>query len=409
MATNPTNRFGAILTADPGRRGSNCFKWDFHPTNRSGDDLLPMWVADMDLPVADFILEAIRERTGHPYFGYSFADDRYRQSFIEWQQRRHGWQIAPDSLVFAPGVMPAVRAAVLELTGPGDEVVIQPPVYYPFFGTVGDNGRKLVENPLEYTADGYRMDLDALDRSVSDRTRMLILCSPHNPIGRVWTRPELERLAEIVLKHNLIVVSDEIHADIRRPGVPFTPFITVSPEVADRTIACHAPSKTFNIPGLASAHLVIPGTELRGKMNHALERLGLTLPNIVSLEASRAAYTHGDAWVDELREFLDSQIIFFEAELTRRFSGTLVAPPIEGTYLAWIDFRMITAQLGVDDSAVKHALTEDGGLWLNTGSSFGANGEGFHRMNLACPRPLLEEGLARLERAVEALRQGSGR
>jgi cystathionine beta-lyase len=406
MDRNAADSFRVPDSKDPGRRGSNSYKWDLRPKNKAGSDLLPMWVADMDIPIADFILESIRERIAHPYLGYSFAGDEYREAFISWQSRRHGWEIDPDSLVFAPGVMPAIRAAVLELTDPGDEVIIQPPVYYPFFGTVRDNGRTLVENRLRESDGQYGMDLEALEASISPRTRMLILCSPHNPVGRVWTREELTALGEIVLRHDLVVVSDEIHADIRRPDAPFTPFLTLSPELAERTIACHAPSKTFNIPGIASAHLVIPAKALRERMEHALERLGLTLPNVLSLEASKRAYLYGDSWVNGLIEFLDRQIQTFERELEDRFAGRLRAPRIEGTYLAWIDFRPLMEALGIDDRTVRHALTEVGGLWLNTGSSFGENGTGFHRMNLACPPALLQEGISRLAKAVEWLEDG---
>ena len=412
MSTSSVGFPAESLEDAPGRRGTNSYKWDLRPRTKDGRDVLPMWVADMDLPVASFIQEAIRERTLHPFYGYSFADEGYRQAFVDWQERRHRWMIDRQTLLFAPGVMPAIRAAVLELTDPGDEVIIQPPVYYPFFGAVSDNGRTVKENNLVFENGRYVMNLDELERMIGPRTKMLMLCSPHNPVGRVWSQQELSRLSAIVLEHNLIVISDEIHADIRRAGTPFVPFASLGPEVAARTIACHAPSKTFNIPGIASAHLIIADPTLRRRMNHALERLGLTLPNILSLEASQAAYRYGDQWVDGLCRYLDSQVAWFHEQLASRFgSPTGDGPPllraswIEGTYLAWIDFRPLMERTGTDDAQVQDALFEHAALWLNSGSTFGSPGRGFHRMNLACPPSYLAKGFARLEQAVAFLQE----
>ena len=253
-----------FLDAGIDRSGTDAVKWDYRPTNAAGTPLLPMWVADMDFAAPAAVREAIANRVAHPVYGYTFASDRYWEAFIDWQRTRNGWALERSSLVFAPAVMPAVRAAVLAFTEPGDGVVIQPPVYFPFFDAIRDNGRTVVENPLR-EADGYRMDLDRLEAAIGPKTRMLVLCSPHNPVGRVWSADELRALGEICIRHDLIVVSDEIHSDIRRSGTGFVPFATLGPEYAARTIACHAPSKTFNIAGLASSTIVVPDEGLRAR------------------------------------------------------------------------------------------------------------------------------------------------
>lgn len=384
------------------RSGTNTYKWDFKPTNAAGVSVLPMWVADMDFPVAEPIRAALAARLEHPVFGYTFASDAWKESFIEWQARRNGWRINPEHILFAPAVMPAVRAAILAFSEPGDEVIVQPPVYFPFFDSVRDNGRVVVENPLVVADGRYRMDLDHLERVITGRTRIVLLCSPHNPVGRVWRRDELDALAGICERHDLVVIADEIHSDLTRSGVDFIPFASVGEDAARRTVATHSPSKTFNIAGLASSHLVIPDGERRRRLAHALGRLGMTLPNIMSLEASRAAYADSEAWVDELLALLDEQIAWFAAEIGRRAPDVVLAP-IEGTYLAWLDLRAFLARVGADDTAMKHALFEDAALWLSDGRQFGTGGEGFFRMNLAAPRETVEEGLRRFEVAKAAM------
>ncbi len=398
----------------PERRGTNCYKWDRRPRNSTGRPLLPMWVADMDFACPPAVREALAARIAHPVYGYTFEPADHRRAFCDWQRERNGWRIEEEWLVQAPAVMPAVRAAILAFTEPGDEVVIQTPVYYPFFDAVRDNGRELVLNPLieERHADAsspygahYSMDLDHLESVIGPRTRMLLLCSPHNPVGRVWSRRELGALAELCLRHDLTVVSDEIHCDLRRARASFTPFADLGPEVAARTVACHSASKTFNVAGIAAAHVVVPAAEVRARFSSTLGRLGMTLANILAMEASHAAYASSADWLDALTGYLDSQIAWLACELDRRFGSdrTVTISPIEGTYLAWLDLRAILRGTGTTHCEAERALLEEAALWLSDGRQFGDNGEGFFRMNLATSRATLCDGLSRLEEAIRFL------
>ena len=361
-----------------------------------------MWVADMDFPIPDVVSSALRERIAHPVFGYSYLSDAHREAFTAWQRRRNRWEITQEWLVYAPGVMPAVRAAILSFTEPGDEVVIQPPVYNPFFGAIRDNGRVVIENPLVAVDHRYEMDLEHLDAQITDRTRVLILCSPHNPVGRVWTPSELTALAELCERHNLTIVCDEIHGDLIRDGHTFTPLASLSPEISNRTITCAAPTKTFNIAGLASSFAIVQNPGKRKALTATIERLGMELPNTLSATAATAAYTGGGEWLDALLEYLNATFDWFEREFAARFPRINLSS-IEGTYLAWLDFREVMEAARANDTVVQQTLQDVGGLWLSEGSWFGTAGQGFQRMNLACPRDVVREGLDRLELALEAL------
>ena len=402
---------GSEFDAGIERRGTNCYKWDRRPVNAAGEPVLPMWVADMDFACAPAIQRALDARIAHPVYGYAFESPENRRAFCEWQRGRNDWTVDERWLVQAPSVMPAVRAAILAFAEPGDEVVIQTPVYYPFFDAIRENGRSILANPLvedESPGDGeprgvrYRMDLDQLEESISPRTRILLFCSPHNPVGRVWTLRELTDLAEICVRHGLIVISDEIHCDIRRAGVDFTPLMKVGPEIAARTVACHSVSKTFNLAGIASAQIVIPDDHLRARMKAALGRLGMTLPNALSLAAAGAAYGESADWADALIRYLDDQIAWFIAAIHDRIPAIGLSR-IEGTYLAWLDFRQVLRRTGTTHREAERTLLEDAALWLSDGMQFGDNGEGFFRMNLAAPRSVAEDGLERLVRAVRLL------
>ncbi len=381
------------------RRGTDCYKWDFQPGNHHIDDLLPMWVADMDFPSPPEILNAIRRRTEHPVFGYTFAGESYKESFTAWQRTRNGWDVEIEDLLFASGVMPAVRAAILEFAEPGEEVIIQTPVYFPFSGAIKDNGRTVVENPLREVDGRYEMDLAHLRSAITDRTRMILLCSPHNPVGRVWTHDELAGLVQIAAEHSLLIVSDEIHADIVRSTTSFVPILTI-PGAAERAIALHAPSKTFNLAGLASGTAVAPDSELRSRLERAIYRLGMNLPNLLSLEAAHAAYRECAPWVDQLLIYLDAQIEWCKEEVRARFGDAVRVPAIEGTYLAWLDLRDLLASAAVSHKEMQRILLHEARLFLSEGMQFGSAGEGFFRMNLATPRANVADGLDRLERAV---------
>ena len=381
------------------RTGTDCYKWDYPALRKESADVLPMWVADMDFPAPPEILKAIRDRVEHPVFGYTFAGDAYKDAFVHWQSERNRWQIDTSSLVFAAGVMPAVRAAVLEFSEPGDEIIIQTPVYFPFYGAITDNGRTVVENPLRLEAGEYRIDVDQLRSAITERTRMLLLCSPHNPVGRVWTRTELEQLVQIAGDHDLIIVSDEIHADIVRAGNSFVPLLAI-PGAEDHAIATHAPSKTFNLAGLASSTVVIENRDLRTRMEQALYRLGMNLPNLLSLEAAHAAYRDCAYWVDELIDYLDQQIDWFASQVANRFGGRIWHPPIEGTYLAWLDFGTVLTGTGVSHEEMQRTLFREAGLFLSEGRMFGSAGDGFFRVNLATPRARVADGLDRMQKAI---------
>ncbi len=361
-----------------------------------------MWVADMDFPIPDVVSSALRERIAHPVFGYSYPSDDHQEAFTAWQRRRNRWEIDREWLVYAPGVTPAVRAAILAFTEPGDEVVIQPPVYNPFFTAIRDNGRVVIENPLVSVGHRYEMDLEHLNAQITNRTRMLILCSPHNPVGRVWTPNELTALGELCERHDLTIVCDEIHGDLIRDGHTFTALGSISAEISNRTIICAAPTKTFNIAGLASSFAIVQDPRKRKALSATIERLGMDLPNTLSVTAATAAYTCGGEWLDALLEYLSATYDWFEREFTARFPR-LGLCSIQGTYLAWLDFREVMEATGADETMVQRALLDVGGLRLSEGSWFGSAGQGFQRMNLACPRDVVREGLDRLELALEAL------
>jgi len=384
------------------RRGTDSVKWDLRPQAAGGRDILPMWVADMDFAIPDAVTDALTERMRHPVLGYSLLSDALREALVGWQRRRNGWDINPGWLIFAPAVMQAVRAAILAFTDPGDEVIVQPPVYFPFFDAVKENDRVVVENPLVAADHSYVMDLDHLQARISERTKMLLLCSPHNPVGRVWTVDELTALAEVCARHDITIVCDEIHGDLIRPGVTFTALASISPEVARRTLTCVSPSKTFNIAGIASSFVVAEDEKLRKRLSRTIRNLGMDLPNALSTTAACAAYTHGDEWLDRLLQYLDGTFQWFERELQDRFPQIGMST-IEGTYLAWLDFRGFMQAHNTDDGGIHRALLESGGLWLSEGRRFGAAGRGFQRMNLACPRSVVADGFARMKRGLDTL------
>ena len=410
MSFNPES-FDTVVD----RVGTDCAKWDRVPFNRSGARLLPMFVADMDFAAPPAVQDALRRRIDHPVYGYTFESDSYLRAFCRWQQRRNAWDVDEQWLVPTPAVMSAVRASIIAFTDPGDQVVVQTPVYYPFYAAVRDNGREILANPLVCESAGpgdlrYRMDLEGLERSITARTKMVLLCSPHNPVGRVWTRAELDDLAKLCRRHDLLVVSDEIHADLCRSTSRFVPFAAVGPDAAGRTIACHSPSKTFNIAGLASSLTIVPNEQLRRRFHQTLARLGLTISNTLSLAAAQAAYADSGAWADSLTDYLDRQIAWFSDEMGRRFGVGPIAgapslrfPPIEGTYLAWLDFGPLLEAAGRDHRDAETVLLEQAALRLSAGSQFGPEAAGFFRMNLAAPRSIVVDGLARLERAVRIL------
>jgi cystathionine beta-lyase len=378
-----------------GRRSTHSLKWDRCRDAFGLDDVIPMWVADMDFAAPPAVVEAIERRAAHGAYGYVSVPETFWESAVAWLARRHGWAVDRRSLHRAPGVVPALSLCVNAFTEPGDGIVVQTPVYYPFFNAVEKNDRRLVRNPLLADGGSYRMDLADLERKIDDRTRMLILCSPHNPVGRVWTRPELEALGEICIRRNLVVLSDEIHMDLTLPGHTHVPLATVSRELADRTVTCVAPSKTFNLAGLSMSLVVAGNRELLARYEAQFDAAGLEIANLFGTVALEAAYRSGDEWLDQLLEYLAANVDFTERFIRERMPSLRFVRP-EGTYLALIDCcRLGMAQEALDDFFLRTAR-----VYFDSGRWFGEETTGFERINLGCPRATLREALERMERAV---------
>jgi cysteine-S-conjugate beta-lyase len=378
----------------PTRRGTASLKWDFGGRIAGREDLLPLWVADMDFVAPSFIAEAVTRRAAHGVFGYTLEPESYFEAAIGWLARRHGWAVERPWLVSAPGVVQAISAAIVAASAPGDRIVIQPPVYYPFALRIRANGREVVENPLVSDGDRYRMDLPGLERALADGARVLVLCSPHNPGGRAWTRGELEPVAAACARHGAVVVSDEIHADLVLDGRRHVPLASISGEAARITITCVSATKTFNLAGLGGSLAVVADEELRRKLQAAIGAQCGGTANCFAVAASEAAWRQGDGWVDGLLRYLAGNLAYLADRLPRVVPGARVLP-LEATYLAWIDLRA----LGLTDDEVRTRLL-DAGIWLDEGRKFGRGGEGFQRLNLACPRSVVARAVDGLERAL---------
>lgn len=380
----------AWFDAPVSRAGSHSVKYDLRRAKFGRDDVLPLWVADMDFAAPPCVQQALAERVAHPVYGYTLADPAVYEAIMDWQWRRHGWRVEKEWITLLPGVVPGLDLCVQALTQPGEGVVAQPPVYNPIFECAARNGRRVVANPLVW-ADGYqRMDFDQLEASLSPDTRLLNLCSPHNPGGRVWRRDELERLGEICVRHDLIIVSDEIHADLIYPGHKHLPTASLAPELARRTITLNSPGKTFNTAGLQTAYAITPDPAPRGRLAEAVHQLHLEGPNLFGLAALKAAYGGGEAWLAGLLDYLEGNIDLALARITRHLPGVQCAAP-EGTFLLWLDCRA----WNLDDESLRRRFI-DAGLGLSPGAQFGQEGSGFMRMNVALDRAGLAEALSRL-------------
>jgi cystathionine beta-lyase len=393
------------------RTGTDSLKWEFAPqedvperwlhTDRfvGEDRFLPMWVADMDFRCPDPVVEALVARAAKGIYGYSAPGDAFYQSVVRWMSRRHGWDIAPGWICISPGVVPALNMLVRTFTSPGDGVLIQPPVYHPFYHTIEYNAADVVTNPLIYEGGRYHMDFADLEQKAKDpRVKMAILCSPHNPIGRVWTRDELRRFGEICIANDVLVVSDEVHGDLIYKGNVFTPFAKISTDFAGHSIICTAPSKTFNLAGLQTSCVIIPDEELRARFRKTLDSNGLVIPNSFGIVALQAAYDHGEEWLEQVLGYLQANLEYLEAYVAERIPQIRVVRP-EGTYLVWLDCR----ELGLDKLALKRLMMDEAKLYLDDGYIFGPGGEGFERMNIACPRSILAEALDRIRKAIAGL------
>ena len=375
------------------RRGTNSYKWD----EAEDDDVIPMWVADMDFETAPCIVDALRRRVEHGIFGYTLVPESYYDAVINWFARRHQWQIEREWILYTSGVVPAISATIKALCSPGDKVIVQTPVYNCFFSSIRNNGCEIAENRLIRTGNSYEMDFDDLERKTSDpHAKIMLLCNPHNPAGRVWTREELSRLNEICVRNNVIVVSDEIHCELVMPGYKYTPFASVSDACLDNSITLCSPSKSFNTAGLQIANIISNNAETRRKIDRAININEVCDVNPFGVVALQAAYNEGEAWLTELNDYIygNYQALcgFFASELPQ-----LPVTKLEGTYLVWVD---ITA-MGMSSDELTARLLNEGKVLVNSGTMYGAvAGEGFVRLNIACPRERMMEGLRRIKSVV---------
>lgn len=378
------------------RKNTNCLKYDFAVRRGRPENVLPLWVADMDFKVAPEITQAIEKRVAHGIFGYSEVKEEYFEAVSAWMEQKHGWHVKEDWLVKTPGVVFALAMAVQAFAEPGDAVIIQQPVYYPFSEVIADNGRRIVDNTLELKEDGkYHINFEDFEQKVKENhVKLFLLCSPHNPVGRVWTKEELKKIAAICRKYDVIVVSDEIHEDFVFNG-KHQVFADLSEDAENRTITCTAPSKTFNLAGLQVSNIWIANPKLREKFKKQIAAAGYSQLNTLGLTACEAAYRYGGEWHAELLGYLKSNLNFLREFLQTRLPEVKLIEP-EGTYLVWLDF----GSLGLTEEQREELLTKKAGIWLDSGAIFGAAGEGFERINIACPRSILKDALERIERAV---------
>jgi len=380
------------------RRNTHSAKWDGMAHRHEDRDLLPLWVADMDFQTAPPVIDALKRQAEHGIFGYPLRPRSYLEAIVGWMDRRHGWPIDPDWLTYSPGVVTALSMCVLTYTKPGDHVIVQPPVYYPFYRVVENIGRRIVCNPLKLERGRYVMDFEDLGKRAGPRTPLMILSSPHNPVGRVWDAGELRRVGDFCIENDILLVSDEVHCDLVFRGSRHIPAASLSGEIAERTITCIAPSKTFNLAGLKTSALIIPNPKTRLKYDTTLQNMSIGMDNSFGLVALEAAYTHGDEWLEELLVYLEDNMDFVIHYCEQRIPR-VKALRSEGTYLIWLDCR----DLNLNQEDLDRFMLERAGLWLDDGPLFGPGGEGFQRVNIACPRELLEQAMNRLERAVSAL------
>ncbi|MDM5309428.1 MalY/PatB family protein [Peribacillus frigoritolerans] len=377
------------------RYNTDSLKWDKTERLFGDKDVLPMWVADMDFMSPQPVIDMLKRRAEHGAFGYSVRSKTYFEVFVDWMHRRHQWAINKKWIRCSPGILPAISIAVQSFTKPGDKIIIQTPVYHPFTHVVKNNKRELVTNQLIFENGQYAMDYDDFERKVADGVTMLILCNPHNPVGRVWTKEELNHLGEICMRHHVLVISDEAHGDLVYKGNKHTPFASVSKEFSENSITCTAPSKPFNIAGLQMANVIIPNDSIRKTFTHALDTLYLGSSNTFGLLAAETAYQYGEEWLVELIDYIHGNLEYLTNFTDTELSPIKVIHP-EGTYLAWLDCR----GLGMDSQNLEKFFLKEAKVAFDEGYKFGPGGEGFTRVNMACPRSLLKEGLNRIEKAM---------
>lgn len=387
------------------RKGTNCLKYDYAVERGKPADVLPLWVADMDFTVSEEITKSLHAAVDHGIYGYIQPKDAYYNAITNWMEKNHNWKTKREWIMKTPGVVFALGAAVKAFTKPGDAVLIQNPVYYPFTNIIRDNDRRVIDNTLVYekrVTEGksqYSIDYEDFERKiVQENIKLFILCNPHNPVGRVWNREELQYLGEICLRHHVIVVSDEIHNDFVYPGFEHTVFANVDPRFAEFTVTCTAPSKTFNLAGLQISNIFISNETLREAFQKEIDKTGYDEPNALGAVACEAAYRGGQEWLDQLRAYLLENLNFLRTYLQEKIPQIHLVEP-EGTYLVWLD----CSELGISGKELDQFIVEKAGLWLDGGAMFGPSGADFQRVNIACPRATLELALDKLKAAVDNL------
>lgn len=365
-------------------------------THYGSDQVLPLSVADMDFRAPQAVVDALAARVAHGIFGYEYRPDSYFDALVGWYDRRHGWRIDPHQIAVSPSVLSAISILIHQHSAEGEGVILQPPVFFEFQSVIRSSHRRRVKNPLKLVDGQYRMDFEDLEAKAADpSTKILIVCNPHNPVGRVWTRDELARAGEICLRHNVLLISDEIHGDIVYPPHRYTPVAGISDALARGSVTCLSPAKTFNVAGAVDALTVIADEERRRRFDDFAERYQINKTNVFTSAAVEAAYRHGDAWLHQVLAYLQENVDVLRAHLREHLPEVKLVEP-EGTYLVWLDFRA----LGLDAKVLARFLAEEAQLALHPGHWFGREGAGFARMNIACPRSVLEEALRRLTDAV---------
>jgi cysteine-S-conjugate beta-lyase len=378
------------------RRGTDSVKYDILQSLYGTDDIIPMWVADMDFEVPGFIREAVIQRAGHQVYGYTIRPRRFYETIAGWLLARHGWEVNPGHIDFSPGVVPALVLSVLGFTEPGDKVLVQSPVYFPFFSSIESHNRVLVNNQLVDEQGIYSIDFRKLEQQFSTGVKMMMFCHPHNPVGRAWTRQELTRLAELAVKYDVLILSDEIHSDLLLFGHQHIPLASLDKEIAARTITCIAPSKTFNLAGLHTSALVIENPELKRRYEKILEDIHVGGGNLFGFVALEAAYIHGAEWLAQLLAYLEGNYNLLKEFMERELPFTRVSP-LEATYLAWLNFE----SLGLDDKALMKFMIDKAKIGFVDGPRFGAGGSNYLRMNIATPKAVLERALEQISGAIK--------
>ena len=398
------------------RKGTNCSKWDNCKNVFGREDLLPMWVADTDFEAPKEAIDAMKKRLEHGIYGYTYRSESFNNAIVNWMKKRHGWDIKSEWITFSPGIVPAISMAVNTFTHPGDKVIIQTPIYPPFQSVVDRNGRIRIDNELVFIDGRYQMDIDKLEEQISlndisytnnttnnnrgfdNRVKLLLLCNPHNPSGRVWTKEELKKIGEICLKNNIIILSDEIHSDIIYKGYKHIPIASLSKELEQKTITCIAPSKTFSLAGLSTSAIIIPNKEIRKMFNNTLQTLEVDGGNIFGSIALEAAYNYGEKWLEELLTYLEGNLNYLMKYFKEKIPAIKPIRP-EATYLIWLD----CSKLGLEGKDLVDFFVNEAKVGVNPGFKFGESGRTFIRLNFGCPLSILDEGLKRIEQAVNNL------